>query len=161
MKNGLLITALAASILAGTTLVSAYENGNGQGKHGPRMNFDKVDANADGQLTKEELIAHRVARFMRADMNGDGMVSEAELREKLKRKMNEKMERRITKIMDRHDADGNGVLTEAEMEPPYAGRLFQRMDEDGSGSISEAEFDAGMEKWRNHRKHKGMNGDEG
>jgi hypothetical protein len=47
-------------------------------------------------------------------------------------------------MVERHDADGDGMLTVAEMSVrPAPVQMFERLDSDGDGALSEAEIEAG------------------
>ncbi len=66
-RANLMSGVLAAALVMGGA--AAYAEGMGSkgkmGMHGPRpmMNFEEIDANADGKITKEEIAAMGQARF--------------------------------------------------------------------------------------------------
>jgi hypothetical protein len=101
--------------------------------------FEEVDANGDGKLTPGEIDAHRTARAAALDANGDGKISLEELTAAEAAKATERAQR----MMAARDADGDGVLTAAElMLPPVPDRMFEHMDADGDGAISKDEIEA-------------------
>ncbi|HHL21154.1 MAG TPA: hypothetical protein ENJ52_06455, partial [Aliiroseovarius sp.] len=58
----------------------------------------------------------------------------------------ERLGRIVDRLIDRRDADGDGMLSESELEPPMARteRLFSRLDTDGNGAISVDEIEAAL-----------------
>ena len=46
----------------------------GHGGFGPKMSFEELDTDRDGQVTQAELEAHKAARFAETDSNGDKQV---------------------------------------------------------------------------------------
>jgi len=158
MKHAILITTLAALTLTGGAL-AAYESDAGKGQHGPRIDFEEVDANGDGQLTRDEMEAHHAARYDGADSDGNGKLSAAELKARMQARMNERIDRRIGMMITRHDADGDGMLSPEEMQPRHMGRMFMRVDADGDGAISREEFETMQQMRGKHRMGQGMSDD--
>jgi len=60
--------------------------GESKGKHALQM----MDTNGDGQLSAEEHAAEAAKRFAEMDINGDGMVTRAELKERNKKHKQDK-----------------------------------------------------------------------
>ena len=113
------------------------------------VSFQELNANGDGQLTQEELEAHRAQRFSKADSDGDGRLSVEEMQAAAQQRAND----RVSKMFERHDADQDGFLSEDELpKSRRAGKMFDRIDADNSGTISEQEFNDAKE--RMGRKHK-------
>ena len=127
--------------------------------HGSRIDFETLDADGNGEVTQAEITAQAEARFAEADTNGDGNLSAEELTARADAKSQERMERRIAKMIERRDANGDGVLSADEMRPDAerAGR-FDKLDADDNGSISKEEFETAMArhggKRKGHRGHK-------
>lgn len=148
MANTPIITSLvmvAFTLTATPTLAF----GPGAGGHGPKMNFQELDSNGDGQITQEEMDARATTRFSEADANGDGTLSKAELEAQGQKRMSD----RISGMIARFDKDGDGALSQDEMPGPRrAGRMFDHFDSDASGGISEQEFSEAREKMRSHKK---------
>jgi EF-hand domain pair/EF hand len=127
---------IAGIVLAATSIVATGALAKGQG-HGPQVTFQELDADNNGEISKEEMQAHRQARFATADTNGDGKLS----LEEMQGKAQERAKSRADKMMERFDANNDGFLSEDEMpKPRKAGKYFDRMDADDNGSISEEEF---------------------
>lgn len=138
MKNTILTSALAVSIVMGGALGVSAQGHGGQHGQGPHHSFDEIDANGDGQITAEEMAAHRQARFEAMDTNGDGKVSADEMQAR----MQERMQDRVSRMMARADKDGDGGLSMEEMQGMRRGAMMDQADTDGDGMISQAEFDA-------------------
>lgn len=113
--------------------------------------FASIDADSDGYLTKRELRKHHKQRraerrLARADLDGDGIVTEAEFIERAQDAPTP--EERFAK----RDRNGDGVLTQDEMRRGHDGKRsgkhrgkgmrerFNTTDTDGDGRLSEAEF---------------------
>lgn len=97
--------------LSGVLVASLAVAGN-FGHHQKRGNIFSaamLDADGDGALTKDELLAHNRARFDRLDADGDGMISPDEF------------SRRLVAMFTRMDADSDGLLSGDEL-PRRMGR---------------------------------------
>lgn len=152
MKNALLMTGLSVAILAGGLTQAVAE---GKHRHGMHHSFEDLDADGDGQITKAEMEGHMQARFEGADTDGSGALSKDELIARMTERQAERIARYAGHMIERHDANGDGELTMAEMRARHDGDRFARMDENGDGSISRDEFDAMHEKHgrKGHKKH--------
>lgn len=150
--------------LAGGMFATAAIADRGPEGHGPRghmefLDFDKIDANADGKITQDEIAAFRKARVDAADADKDGFLSAEELAAMHLAAMTERANGMAAKMIERHDADGDGKLTAAEMAaPPMPERMFDRLDTDKDGAISKDEAEAAKarfaERMDGHGKHK-------
>lgn len=143
------MTSKLALAAVGFTLALTPMMAEAKGGPGPRASFEELDANGDGNLTQEEMLAHRKAQLAAADSNGDGAISRAELEAYISANAGDRMTRRIDGMMEQLDKDANGSISATELEAAEseragkrAGRGFSRADTDGDGSISKAEFDA-------------------
>jgi Ca2+-binding EF-hand superfamily protein len=156
MKHATITATLAAAILAGAT-AQAIAEGHGMKRdgHGPRPAFEELDADGDGGITRDEMKAHMAARFARADADGDGLLTRDEMLARAEEQAAERRAKRIDRMMDRLDADGDSALSLAEMQARADGRRFDRADADGDGRITKAE----MEEMR--AKHKGARQQQG
>jgi EF hand len=110
------------------------------GGRGDRM-FQRLDANADGQVTTAEVTAQKTEMFTTADTNADGQLDAAE-----REAMRERARRRDAAGVP-GDTDGDGNLSLAEFTA--INPMFDRADADGDGVVTRAEFDDAMPK-RHH-----------
>lgn len=136
-RNAVLL-ALAIALAAVPMMADA------RGDKGPRINFEEIDANSDGELTQAEFDAHRTARFTSADANGDGLLNKEEMLARARDGANERMTHRVERMIERLDSNDDGQLSEEELQARAKGRrgdIFERLDADKSGSISKAEFE--------------------
>lgn len=151
MKNATFIPAIlvAAAAVTGASALAA----------GPKdrdpVSFQELDANSDGQISKEEMTAHRDKRFTDADANGDGQLSVEEMRAAAQKHAND----RVATMFEKHDANKDGVLSSDELpKPRRAEKMFDRMDADDNGSISEQEYADAKHKFGRHHKRHGKSG---
>lgn len=156
MKRAVLISGVTAMALALTAGVAAAKGGHG-GMHGARLSFEELDTNGDGQVTKEEIAAAATARFSEVDTNGDGNISAEELAAASERAKEE----RITKMIEKRDTNGDGVLSQAEMQPDTdrTDRMFERLDANDDGVISAEEFEQMKDRRHGKRWGKDKRGD--
>ncbi|MBO9413814.1 MULTISPECIES: EF-hand domain-containing protein [unclassified Ruegeria] len=137
------VVLIAAVAVTGTSVLAA----------GPRdrepVTFQELDANSDGQVTKEEMLAHRSKRFTDADTNGDGQLTIEEMQAAGQKRVND----RVTKMFEKHDANQDGSLSQDELpKPRRADKMFDRIDANSDGSISEQEFADAKDKMGRHHK---------
>lgn len=136
---------LAAVVTAG--VVYAQPGGRG----GPLSAFEEMDVNGDGQVTQEEMQAHRQARFAQIDTNGDGALSLDELTANGVSKAAD----RASRMLERFDANGDGVLSAEELpQQRRGGKMFERADANGDGMLSAEEYAEVSEKMHKRGKHK-------
>jgi len=132
------------------------------GKGDPREFFNRMDANKDGKLTKDEMPERMRDNFARMDTNGDGTVTAEEFAQ-LGRQFGGKappgaptattkgrpdqggpMNRaEFEALFDRTDSNSDGKLTKDEIpdERPGMRNILERA---GSGSIDKEQFVRGM-----------------
>jgi EF-hand domain pair/EF hand len=136
----LLLAAVALPATAADRFAAADADGNGALSRAemqralPRLapEFDVIDRNRDGSVSREELTAHlqtgksrnQVAttdgfaeHFRRADTDGDGSLSRSECERNLPR---------LAMKFDRIDRDGDGRLTREELKAWFDGRRAAR-----------------------------------
>ncbi|NNK79272.1 MAG: calcium-binding protein [Litoreibacter sp.] len=119
-----------------------------EARQGGHANFETIDADGNGELSQEELQNRGRERFASADANSDGLLSKEELIASGEARMQERLTRRIDRMMEHRDENGDGLLSAEELAPPAdrAANRFDKMDEDQSGGISKEEFEAAMKK---------------
>ncbi len=136
---------LAVGLGAGVASV-AVANQGGQN----RPSFEMLDADKDGKLTQAELDAHKAQEFVKADTDGDGMLSSEEMLARAKAQNGERMAKRISRMIARIDTDKDGMLSTSEMQAMPRGKgMFNHMDADSDGAITAEEFAA-------HKPGRGM-----
>ncbi|WP_373635275.1 EF-hand domain-containing protein [Yoonia sp. SS1-5] len=133
-----------------TMFVLALSGVAGAASADDRPDFATLDSNGDGALSLAEIQARGQMRFDEADSNADGALSAEELAAASARNATE----RSARMLERLDANGDGLLQRDEMQPrggDRAAKMFERVDADGDGQLSEAEFDAAKARWGNRR----------
>lgn len=100
----------------------------GRGMMGQMM--EKVDANGDRAVTQEEIDTFRAATVANADASGEGDISLDEF-ETIYLEM---MRERMVDAFQNLDADGDGVVTNAEMDKRF-GNIVERMDRNDDGKL--------------------------
>lgn len=143
MLKRLTLVALGASLLAGAA--HAGQQGPQDGPRGPRPDpLAMADANKDGIVTREEMLASVQAHFNEMDANHDGKVTPEE-REAFNAKLRARM--------------GGGMhapkdLTLAD-EQARATRMFDLVDTNHDGKIDAAERDAAAKRMMAMRRGPG------
>lgn len=153
MKKTLITSAILAAVIGavGVAAISPVMANKAQGRMSgmeQRFDFEAMDADNDGKITREELEAHRSAEFDARDTDNDGFLSPEEMSAAILAKMNERMSRKVAKMVERHDSDGDGRLSKEEMSQSKhrGGDFFDRLDEDGDGAISAEEMEEHKER---------------
>lgn len=158
MKTKTAILAATAMIMAFTVSAPAFSAGKQKSpeKRWSRM-IKRADLNGDQKISRQEL-QNQIARTIAAlDRNRDGGISLAEIsaqKDVIKaenRKIKAmrvsgstsqrlmRMPKRVAKHFSKIDADGNGVLSRAELGR-VADRLFNRRDRNKDGYLSMADM---------------------
>lgn len=155
MKTAVLITATALTFGLVPASPSLAMGGMGGGLFNPE-NFDQIDTDKDGKLSKAEMEAHRAARFAASDTNKDGKLSVDELTAAHGKRAAERAEKGAGKMLEHLDKDGDGALSLAEMATPKRGeKMFARIDQDGDDMLSKAELDAARAHMKKHGRGHG------
>ena len=147
-------TTLIAFVVLGATSLAVGVAMAAPGDARGALAFEELDANADGQLTREEMSVARQKRFESIDANGDGNLS----LEELQAQAQERAKKRAERMIERRDANGDGVLSSDEIgSGDRAERRFDKVDGDGDGVISKAEFDDARERFSKRHGKKSRN----
>ncbi|MFS4582528.1 EF-hand domain-containing protein [Phaeobacter sp. C3_T13_0] len=161
MKHTKFIAAVVAvGALIGATGTYAKPWFGGKGGHGPRISFEEMDSNGDGQITKSEMEGLRAARFAEADADGDGQLTLGEMEAAAQARA----KTRAAKMLERMDANNDGSLSLEELpKPRRMGKMFDRVDANDDGAISKEEFETAQAKFRDRRGagHKSRDGAHG
>lgn len=111
--------------------------------------LELYDTDEDGTITQSEIETCRAECFAAADANGDGALSSEELialEEAIREEMRQaRATARAAAAITRMDDNGDGLLQAEELEartPPLA-PIFDELDADNDGGISQAELEAG------------------
>lgn len=150
MKRPLACAVIAVAALgAGISMALAQEGQifghNGRHGHGGSM-MHRMDLNDDGAISPVEASAVRTVHFLRLDTDGDGIITEAEMLERMQKRIAEHVAKRFA-MMDRN---GDGRVERTEFEETGTAR-FVRMDTDGDGRVSSEEFRAQPHGWERSR----------
>ena len=149
--------ALGFAALAGVIATAAYaagvpDGGGMRGMHG-NMRLQKADADKSGDITFDEFSAAMKGRMENADANHDGKVTVEELAAYLEKARYERMAKRM---ISRFDTNGDGELTEDEVQGRQK-KLFALLDKNDDGKLEKSEM-RGMGGWRHgggHHRHGG------
>lgn len=131
MKFRNTLIALAISAIIPGVALAATSNDNGDKRMKDR--FDRLDRDGNGRIDAEEFKAGGKFVFGKMDVDGDGIITMAELED------HERAER-IAKRFERMDADADGKVTTGEFAQAGA-KLFQRLDENEDGYLSKGELE--------------------
>ena len=126
-------TLVALAISAALPGMALAATGGDNGHQGMKNRFDRLDQDGNGRVDSEEFAAGGKFLFGKLDVDGDGIVTMAELEDR------ERAER-IAKRFERMDADGDGKVTAAEFTQAGA-KLFERLDENEDGFLSKGELE--------------------
>jgi len=80
--------------------------------------FDRLDLNKDGKITRAELKEYREAQFKAADADGNGTINSIEMAAFIKARMGERLNARFAAL----DTDKNGKITLDEMRARKSAR---------------------------------------
>lgn len=101
--------------------------------------FEDLDINNDGKVSKEEIRERREIAVQSMDLNGDEKLSADELMQQYTKRAQLSVNRMIKKL----DSNGDGSLSFAELENGQRvgtlRKLFDRLDKDDDGYISKEE----------------------
>lgn len=126
----------------------------------------RMDADDNGAIDQDEMGSRYMERLKKADVDGDGTLSQKEIEDMVLQRM---VERKARHTVRRLDADGDGKVTIAEIEDRNA-KLFALMDRNSDGKLDKHEmrrghgFLKGSHEGKHHRRygnHKGGFGSHG
>jgi len=122
-RNIVIAGGLALSSIIVASLAVAGNLGHHHKRH-HMVHATSIDSNGDGQLTRNEVMAHSRTRFDRLDTNGDGLVSPDEYGA------------RLVNMFARMDTNGNGILEGDELprRMKKGGQHKGQMKSPGAGS---------------------------
>lgn len=107
---------------------------------GATKTFERFDADKNGEVTKAEVDAKREAFRDARKAFREVKASDGEARQEARKALREaRIDRMGSRMFDRADADKNGTLTKAEMETAAA-TMFKSRDANGDGFITADEI---------------------
>ena len=170
-KRTMVIMAGVLVLAGGAAAIAAVGEKRGRFGHGPHMGMSggmmgeigvggrggmmgrglkNLDADGDGAVTLDEMLAKRTPFFNRIDTNGDGVIDAAEIEVEI----GQNVSYFTTVMFKRLDKDGDGKISKQE----YTGRDMAKIsavDDDEKGPDHRAERKRGGP----HAKHEGRRGE--
>jgi len=115
MKRTTFATLIGAAALV-IAVPFAAQAERGQGRHGgpDGEHMKAVDTNGDGEISKEEVQAFRATVFNAADANQDGALTLDEMIAHHETMEAQRKAERQARMFEKLDADGNGTVSAAE-----------------------------------------------
>jgi Ca2+-binding EF-hand superfamily protein len=133
----ILVTGLA---LGGTAFAQEAARTVVRQDRGSAQMLAKLDQNADGKLSREELQAKAASRFDAMDANQDGKLSQDEVAQHVAAKREKHQAKRVQR-MQAADKDGDGKWSQAELSK-MPERVFAKLDSDHDGYLTKQELEA-------------------
>ena len=147
------------SLIAALILIPAAgfaaDNTAGAKSHRAAGHFSRADTNGDGKLSRAEVekaMAHLLGKFDRIDTNKDGQLSRGELNAWKKAHRGERQAKAAERF--RHaDTDGDGAISRAEAEKhaPRLAKKFDQIDSNKDGKLTQDELRAYRETKRSRK----------
>ena len=139
MKKTLALTLVAGLAFGSTALAQGTDRAQSKHERGAKL-LARLDQNADGKLSRQELQAQALKRFEAADSDNDGKVTQAELSRHVAAKMAERQAKRAER-MKALDSNGDGQWSKDELSK-LPERWFSKLDQDQDGVLSRQELEA-------------------
>ena len=132
-----------------------------EGKRKTPPSIDEIfemDANGDGKLAKSEIKGKLAKNFDKIDTDGDGFITRAELKkgQKSKKKKGKGSGSKSKPDFSTMDANGDGYLAKDEIRGPLQ-RDFDKVDTNGDGLISKEELESAPKPERGQGPQQGRN----
>lgn len=140
---------LAFATSAGSAALAEETAGKplGAAAKGPSPRFERVDADSSGDISFDEFSVAMNKRITKADANGDGKITVAEISAQFNGPRGERI---ALRTVDRFDANRDGSVTLVEIEGRQK-KLFALLDVNDDGKIEPRELPAGKGKVRPNR----------
>lgn len=135
------------SLAAGSAMAQANQG------YGPRIDFEALDADGDGKITRAEMEARAEARFAALDTDDSGTLTAQEIRARAEARLAD----RTARMIERRDTNEDGVLSLEELsKDARSDRMFTRLDTNDDGAVSRVEFDVAKGRWHKRAKDRGQ-----
>ena len=116
--------------------------GGSDGGDRNQMMFQRIDADANGSISEEEMQTWRSKAVFRLDANGDGKVTKEEVEQHLAQRQSQGGKAvDSAQFFSTYDANSDGAIEESELKNGGMKR-FQTADTDANGEISIEEWQA-------------------
>ena len=130
------LVVLSFALTIGTTVTAKTSEG---AKMIGMLDFEDLDINDDGKVSKDEIRKQRQVVVKSMDLNGDKKLSAEELMQQHIRRSQFSVKRMIRKL----DSNGDGSLSFVELKKSHPAKnlskLFERVDKNADGHISKDE----------------------
>jgi Ca2+-binding EF-hand superfamily protein len=150
MKKTIALAILSGLGIGGTVFAEAAQTGGPQ----HAFFFEKLDQNADGKVTRDELKTSVLTRFTAVDTNGDGKITSDEAAQHSDAKAAE-LKGHFAERLKQADKNADGKWTKDELSR-MPERWFNKLDTNSDGVVTQAELDAKRaeraEKFGEHRE---------
>ena len=105
MRKNHTLPVIAGLLTVSAALIAGLASANIKSDHTKKsmMYAKKLDTNADGAISLDELIAHQDRRFAKIDQNSNGLVDKDEFNA------------RLVAMFSRMDLNGDGLLRDEEL----------------------------------------------
>jgi len=148
MKKGLVISGVTLTVIA-APLIAFAASDKGMKKKFHLMSerfFEMHDENADGKISKEEMLSGRSEFFDKLDSNKDGELT----KEEAGKAPDVMREHKKAKMLEKFDADKDGFVSADEFSN-HAMKKFEKADANNDGKLSTEEL-ASLKKQRKHHR---------
>jgi Ca2+-binding EF-hand superfamily protein len=135
--------------LVGVLLLSAHMAMAQSPHRGGGEMLDRMDADSDGSVTRDEFMAAREQMFSKRDRNSDGYLDSADFGERAQRRAGE----RIAKMREETDTDGDGKISKDEFVGAQT-PLFDGADKDSNNVLDATELANAKEAMHSRMKER-------
>jgi Ca2+-binding EF-hand superfamily protein len=138
--------ALAAALAVGIAGAAAAQDSTGtagtEGGDRHQLMFKRIDADANGSISSQEMETWRSAAVFRLDGDGDGKVTKEEVEQHMAQRQAEGGQAPdSSRFFSTYDANGDGAVDQDELRSGGTQR-FQTADTDANGELSIEEWTA-------------------